>query len=257
MSRDHFSRLRIAVLIGLLAVGLAWIPATSGQNAKPKKFTVHEQLAMEIETKDFTNPMTFKDFLQQIYEHAAVKGEEVVILVDIASFKQYEGEPTPYDSQVQLQPIPKTLTVGEALRIGVSQLQSDNGAMILRDGKIVILTKKAASLPVLLQEKVRPRHFDQIPFADAMRKMSEMTGVSIVLDPRVKEKAPTPVSADFRGDVPVEAALRMLSDMVDLRNVLMEGGIYVTTPSNAEALEKLVQARRLDRERDKEKEEAK
>jgi hypothetical protein len=257
MSREYFSRLRIAVVIGLLAVGLACMPVSSGQNAKPKKFTVNEQLALEIETQPFTNPMTLKDFIQVLYEQTVTKGQAITVLVDIANFRKEEGTPNPYDSIVQLPALPKTINSGEALRQAINQLATANGAMLVRDGRIEITTTKAASLPVLLQEKFRPCNFDQIPFADAMRKMSEMTGVSIVLDPRVKEKAPTPVSADFRGDVPVEAALRMLSDMVDLRNVLMEGGVYVTTPSNAAVLEKQVRERKLEREKEREKEDAK
>ena len=56
------------------------------------------------------------------------------------------------------------------------------------------------SLPALLQEKVPPVEFDETPFADAMRQLSEMTGVTILLDPRLQEKAKTAISADFRGD---------------------------------------------------------
>jgi hypothetical protein len=253
MSRAHFSSGRIAVTIGLLAIGLVCMPISSGQNANVKKLSIHEKLAMEIETTPFTDPMTLKDFIELLYKQTAAKGVELAILVDFASFKQEEGAPTPYDSQVQLPAVPKTMTVGEALRMAISQIASNNGAMILRDGKVEITTMNAASLPTLLQAKFRPRHFDQVPFADAMRQMSDMSGVSIVLDPRAKEKGPTPVSTDFRGDVPVEAALRMLSNMVDLRNVLMEGGVYVTTPSNAETLEKQVRDRNLEREKEKKK----
>jgi hypothetical protein len=69
----------------------------------------------------------------------------------------------------------------------------------------------------------------------------------------LQEKAQTSISAEFRGDVPVEAALRMLVEMVEMRIVLMEGGVYVTTPTNAAALEKQVRERKLEREREEAK----
>jgi hypothetical protein len=257
MSRDAVSSGRIAIVIGMLAVGLASTPMALGQNATAKKFSIHEKLAMEIETKEFTDPRTLKDFIQNIYEKAAEKGVELAILIDVASFKmEDESAPNPYDAQVQLPAIPRTVTVAEALRMAIRQLPINNGhmgAMLLRNGKIEIVSTTAATPQVLLQETLPPRSFDKVPFAEVMRQISEMTGVTILLDPRLQEKAQTGISAEFRGDVRVEAALRMLSDMVELRMVLMEGGVYVTTPSNAEALEKQVRKRKLEREKEEAK----
>jgi hypothetical protein len=251
MSRDHVSSARIAVVIGLLAVGLVCTPMASGQNARSKKqLSIHEKLAVEIETKDFADPRTLKDFIQDLCERAAGKGVELAILVDPTSFKiDDEAAPSPYDSQVQLPTVPKTVTVAEALRIAIGQIQTNNGAILLRNGKIEIVTRSATTPEVLLKEKLPPHLFDKIPFANVMRQMSEMTGVTILLDPRLQEKAQIAVTADFRSDVPVEAALRMLTDMVELGIVIMEGGVYVTTPSNAEAREKEVRERKRAREK--------
>ena len=54
------------------------------------------------------------------------------------------------------------------------------------------------------------------------------------------------ISIEFRGDVSVECAMRVVADMADLAIVFLDGGLYVTTPANAEALEKKLRQRKLE-----------
>ena len=77
--------------------------------------------------------------------------------------------------------------------------------------------------------------FEKRPLADALKELSDMTGVSIVLD---VEKAPGPkveLTADFH-NVPLECAVRVLADMAGMKSVIMANMLYVTSQANAEIL---------------------
>jgi hypothetical protein len=86
-----------------------------------------------------------------------------------------------------------------------------------------------------------PAEFHNTPFSEAMEELSAITGASIVLDNRLGDKLKTPVTASLKNDVTLEAALRMLTDMADLKVVFLPAGIYVTHPFNAQNFEREMQ----------------
>jgi hypothetical protein len=224
-------------LIGVLAIGALTVPTARGQGGGPKQ-TIYEKLAMQVETKDFTNQMSFKEFLTLLHDLYRAKDQDIAFMVDVASFRdeQNDNVANPYDAQVQLPAIPKSMTAANVLRLALAQ-QPMPATFILRDGAVWIVSEKGARPEALLRQKVVAQ-FDRVPFTEAARQLSRLSGVSVLIDPRVKEKAQMPITAEFRGDVVTEAALRMIADMAELRIVLMDGGVYVTTAANAEAMEK-------------------
>ncbi len=248
MSRHQFGVLRVPVVFAILWAGLAHVPAALGQGNHSAKGSAADVLALPLETKDFQEPMPLKQFLQLIYEKCANKGIDLPILVDISSFREADdSQPNgPYDDETKLPVVPKVVTIGHALQMAISQIKSNNGTFIVRNGVIIVMTRKSASLEVRLREPVLTR-FDKTPLTEVAQRLSDMTGATILLDPRMHEKAQTPITADFRGDVPLESALRAVADMADLRIVLLiEGGVYLTTPANAEAMEKQLRERRKE-----------
>ncbi len=74
------------------------------------------------------------------------------------------------------------------------------------------------------------------PLEDAVKELAEQTEFNVVLDNRAADKAKTTVSAVFR-NTPLDTALRLLADMVDLRSVHLDNVLYVTTKENAAAME--------------------
>jgi hypothetical protein len=56
-------------------------------------------------------------------------------------------------------------------------------------------------------------------------------GLNIVLNPRAARQLKTPVTATFH-DAPVDTVVEILADMADLRAVLKDNVLYVTTPEN-------------------------
>jgi hypothetical protein len=68
--------------------------------------------------------------------------------------------------------------------------------------------------------------------------LADNTGISYAIDPRVKDKAETRVTAFFGNDMSLGGALRILVDMAGLKMVDMQSGLYITSPANAQTLEK-------------------
>jgi hypothetical protein len=75
----------------------------------------------------------------------------------------------------------------------------------------------------------------------ALEDLSQMTGVSVVLDRRVHGE---PRLNTALNNVPLDTAVRLLADMSDLDVVAMDSILYVTDKPNAEKLQREQEARR-------------
>jgi hypothetical protein len=84
---------------------------------------------------------------------------------------------------------------------------------------------------------------EKAPLEDAVHELADLTDFNIVVDARAGDKAKAAVSARFL-NTPLDTALRLLTDMADLRSVHIDNVFYVTTKENAAALEA-----RLEKER--------
>ena len=82
-------------------------------------------------------------------------------------------------------------------------------------------------LPLVVME------FDNVPLSDALRELASATDYTIVLDARAGEKSKLPVTASLI-NVPLDTAVRMLADMAELKPVLLNSAIYVTTEKRAD-----------------------
>ena len=81
-----------------------------------------------------------------------------------------------------------------------------------------------------------------IPLRQVLDEVSEISGISIILDTRVREKAAVAVPAYLMNrvvGVGLEKALYLLTDMADLKYVVVGNAVYVTSPANARRLEKM------------------
>jgi hypothetical protein len=76
---------------------------------------------------------------------------------------------------------------------------------------------------------------EQRPLEQALKTLATRTGFTVVLDVRAGEKGKTPVTAAFK-NVPLDTAVRLLADMADLRSVLIDNTLYVTSPENADRM---------------------
>src|SRR5262249_38854095 len=79
--------------------------------------------------------------------------------------------------------------------------------------------------------------YEKAPLAEALKELADSSNFNVVLDECVGDKVKVPVSARL-ANVPLDTAVRMLADMADLKPVLMDNTLYVTTRENAELLQK-------------------
>jgi hypothetical protein len=212
----------IAHVAGALAVVSGGLLLTPPAHAQPKpaaKACVHDILTMEIDTKGLDISIPLKDCLAVLYERIAQKGTEVPIRIDVNAFKEENPDTAgPNDDDVRLPAVPRSMKLAQILQILTSQIRSGNGAFIARNGSIEITTQERAMLPWLLEERIVAR-FDKTPFDDVIRQLVEMSGAPIMIDPRVQEKAKTPISAELNGNVALAAFLPILADMAEVRVV--------------------------------------
>ncbi len=226
---------RVACVVVALGGGLVLTPTVFAQD---DKLSMRDKLSTLIDTKDFDRPMTLTDAVKRIHDQCAAKGVQLIIRVDHHGLARLIPGPTEEgdEPKVRLPSDPRAIAVGEALRLLISQIRPNGAAMLVRNGAVEVVAPEDARLPALLRRNVRWR-FDKVTLAEGMARLSDMTGANIVLDPRLGEKVQTPINPDFRNDLPLEAALQVFAEMGDVRFVRMDGVIYVTTPSNAEAVE--------------------
>ena len=97
--------------------------------------------------------------------------------------------------------------------------------------------KKAAGvteIPVTLDTVVHVE-FDKRPLNEALKELAESEGVNIVIDPRVGDKAKLSVTATLNNAL-FDTAVRVLTEMADLKVVRLTNVLYVTTPEKAAVL---------------------
>lgn len=198
-------------------------------------------LQVQIDMKDFQNPMTLKETLGLIWEKFLLRAKDPIdlpIFVDEAAFKAANDEaPDVYETQVKFPSHPKHMSLHTMLRIAISKIPDMDAELLFRKGMIIITTRDRASVPRLLKERITTS-YDKVPLAEVLSDFGDQSGLSITLDHRIDRKSLPAISAIFHGDVTFGGALRIVTDMAGLKVVDMKSGLYVTSPDNARELEK-------------------
>jgi RNA polymerase sigma factor (sigma-70 family) len=208
-------------------------------NIPPAKDTLIKSLETRIQTKVFQDAgqMSLKEALEVLVDLARSQyHKELPILVDNEPFKAENPDaPDFYETKVQFPPFPHEMTIAEALKFILGRVDTKNATFALLPDRILITTYRMTSPAQKLNEKVRGV-FEKRPLSAVLRDLSEAVGTSIVVDNRAADKAKTEVSATFLNDIDLAGALRVLTEMADLKVLVLDGTIYVTTQAQAEAL---------------------
>ncbi len=255
MTRTHALRfLSLAVLVLLCH---ARPSAAQGGDPSPadKLKNLRAMLNETIDVKDLQAPLSLKEVLHHLQEKLKAKYDRpdaLPILVDAEAFQ--EG-PMPlevdvYETPVKFPPFPRQMSVLTALKLAIGRVPSRNATILLRNGFVEITTDKQASRDQLLRQKFLA-NFDRRPLIEALQEITALTGVSVTADTRLGDKLKVPVTAAFNNDTTLEAALRVLADMAELKLALVDGAAYITSAANAAALEEEARARREQRRKEK------
>jgi RNA polymerase sigma factor (sigma-70 family) len=188
------------------------------------------------------------------------------VRLDTAAFKRLgsgdveaDGVPVAqlYEQKIAL-PVTRGMTAAELLTEAVAQLPGKL-AYRVRGNQVLIgpayippYTPGSAGAvePALIQPLVEQRTItEQVagppvslaiqnqPLSGAVDDLRKMTGANIVLDARCKDEAKELVSGTF-DDVRLFTALTVLGDMCGLKPAYVNNVYYVTTPENAERMQK-------------------
>jgi hypothetical protein len=122
--------------------------------------------------------------------------------------------------------------LGHVLQLVLTPFDS---TFVIRDGSVFIVPEEYVTSGKVLHQLVDVA-FENTPLEDALGTLSARTGATIVLDRR-SGLAAAPVTATF-SEVPLESAVRLLTDMCDSRVVRVGNALYVTSLDNARALQK-------------------
>jgi RNA polymerase sigma factor (sigma-70 family) len=131
--------------------------------------------------------------------------------------------------------IPKLVDVKLSTILRTVLVQVD-GDFYTKDDVLMVVPRKQIQSGRLFRQPV-DAVYKKRQLVLALEELQNMTGVSVVLDVRAQDIAkPMEITADFR-NVPLETAVRVLADMADLKSVVMDNLIYVTSKENAKILE--------------------
>src|SRR5262249_38267458 len=82
----------------------------------------------------------------------------------------------------------------------------------------------------------------------ALDEFIEQTGINVVVDNRVADKAEIPLLTATLNDIPIDTAVHKLADMAGLKPVVLDDAIYVTSKANADEMQKEQDKRRQQRQ---------
>jgi hypothetical protein len=135
-----------------------------------------------------------------------------------------EQPPTPVDVDL------KDVKLKSALR---TVLAPYNLSYAVVGGEVVVTTEDAA-----VSRQMRQRvdvDVDKEEFAEALKQLGRETGANLILDSRVEKEAKNPVTLQLE-DVPLETAVRLLSEMAGLKPVRVGNVLFVTDKKTATEL---------------------
>lgn len=227
------------------------LKAINKDNQPSRSEMVRRKLATQVNLEKGIGPnCTLNDALEFLCDRY-----DLTILIDEEAF-QAIGVQKVGECPVQL---PKM--VGVSLRLVLqrmlAQVKGDEhvGTFLVRPDHIEVTTTRHAN-PIHWIGAARRGlpmvscGFDRERLPDALRELSESTGISVTIDPRALEQTRKTVTADLN-NVPLDTAVGLLASMADLRVVSLDNVLHVTTRDKARELEaeKAEQAKKAEAEK--------
>ncbi|MCI0684854.1 MAG: hypothetical protein L0Y71_22380 [Gemmataceae bacterium] len=199
-------------------------PAPKAQPAK--KSLAAETLRKLNEPSNITveNQISLKEAIQVMQDHGFPP-----IVLHIQAFKDENPEIGDLYEMPIIWPKVKSLPRGKVLQLILGQIQSGSANFLIKPGYVLVTTNDAMHAN---GQFVRGAAFVRLPLDEALQELSELSGISMVLDPRVGDKAKTVVTARFPAETNVAQIARVLADMADLKAVRVDAIMYVTTRAN-------------------------
>ena len=133
-----------------------------------------------------------------------------------------------------------------ALRLVLSQVAQGEAAYIVRKDFIEIVPRQLTTAPYALRQTIAFATFDQRPLPEVLGQVAAEKCLAINIDPNVGKKGMTPISATFRNSS-LEDMIVTVTEMAELKFVVLEHSVYVTTPEKAAVMRKEEEKRASER----------
>lgn len=204
-------------------------PAETGNHAIPAK-GMRAKLSRPISLeKGFPESTSLREVVEFISDRY-----DVLILVNEARFQEVNGEAV-NEARVKLPRMMNT-ELGTILQLVLAQIH----AGYLLHSNYVEMVPLVCAYPKAWKQRrdLAPVVLADLtgrPLEEALRELADTSGINVVLDARAGGKAKTIVTASLN-NVPIDTAVLILADMVDLRPVALDNVLYVTSKENAEQL---------------------
>jgi hypothetical protein len=192
---------------------------------EPRKSATAETLKKLSQPWDvnFEAPTTFRDMLETWEK----RGMPRVIIYQQAFKLENPDAPDVYETQIVL-PRVQGLPAGRVFRMALDQIPTADATYLVQAGHLLVTTSRDASP----RARFVQASFANRPLDEALEELSDLTGVAIAVDPRVGGKGKTPVTARFPSETNLAQIVRVLADMADLKAVVVDAMIYVTSRDN-------------------------
>jgi hypothetical protein len=201
---------------------------------------IRKVLAIPLETKEFQEKMALSDLAKKLEKAISKKGKRIQVLNDYEDFRVDGGKVTrafPFDSKFDA----KTVLREVLYPVGEGKTRA---TIWVRSGQIIITSEERARSSYFVDKYDVGVNVKKRPLSDALDALAEQSGVSIIVDSRVAKKAQAKVTAKFDGRL--ETAVRLLTDSVGLKYVIVDNVIYVTSAANVDAFKEKTTIRLQD-----------
>jgi hypothetical protein len=212
------------VVIGA-ALALAPISAPAAPAAPEKAAAVNP---VEKLRKDLDQPITLKiekQPLSAVVETLRTQTKINFVLDSLTIQQQLGFTPDQPPSPVEVDL--KDVKVRAALRTILAPYSLSFAPI----GDTVVITTEDAAMYRQMRQRVSV-DMDKVEFAAALKQIGRDTAVNLILDTRVEKEAASKVSLQME-DVPLETAVRLLSEMAGLKPVRVGNVLFVTSKANA------------------------
>lgn len=214
--------LRVVLVLAMTStLGAVDVRPRPKPEAKPSSAAIHAALE-KYDTFDFVD-VTFSQVVTGLREQF-----KVPILFDRMAMTRQGLEPEAIEVRAKF----GRTTFKNALR---AMLQECQMTYVVIGGELLITTPEMAIYRQLTQRVRVDVH--EVPLQKAIRDLAESYGAPIVVDPRIiKSKAADAVVSLKADDVPLEAAVRLLCELADLKPARLGNVLYITTEERAAKL---------------------
>lgn len=247
----------VLALVGAALVASVPLRSENPKPEEPKKLTgteIADKLESRFNFPGWDDPKTtVHDALDQLTKRTGVAIEintRAFADADVADVDKYEF--------VASKPFPAMkVSLSRLLRKFLDRLPTNSRALwVIREDAIELTTARAFTDEIgrggndPMEGGTTPTvplvyaSLEKQPLEQALKTLASRAAFSVILDARVGDKAKTPVTAALK-NVPLDTAVRLLADMADLRSVLIDNTLYVTSPENADRLEAEQTRRRI------------